>query len=171
MRLQWPDDAVREFTSKLGIGEPMINDWIDLQFLAKRSRCITSLIYYPFIMIALLIISRSPGFKNLQTPPTIIIAQIISVAIIIGAVVALRRSAEAKRASVIENLSNRLIAIRGSKDAELTSQLELLLNRVENLRDGAFASWSSQPIVKAFLVPLLTYAATSAAHNYTLPEL
>jgi hypothetical protein len=120
-------------------------------------------------MIALLIVFRSPVFKNLQTPLTIITAQVASVTIIIGAVIALRRSAEAKRASVIEDLSGRLIAIRGMKNADLTGQLDLLMNRVENLRDGAFASWSSQPIVRACLLPLLTYAATLAVHTYALP--
>jgi hypothetical protein len=70
-------------------------------------------------MIALLIVFRSPVFKNLQTPLTIITAQVASVTIIIGAVIALRRSAEAKRASVIEDLSGRLIAIRGMKNADL----------------------------------------------------
>jgi hypothetical protein len=45
----------------------------------------------------------------------------------------------------------------------------MLLARIDNLNDGAFAPWSSQPIVKAVLLPLLTYSATFLVHIYALP--
>jgi hypothetical protein len=40
------------------------------------------------------------------------------------------------------------------------AQLQTLLARVKTLHEGAFASYSQQPLVKAVLVPALTFVAT-----------
>ena len=41
------------------------------------------------------------------------------------------------------------------------AQLDRLSERVAALRDGAFAPYSQQPMVRAVLVPALTYGATA----------
>jgi hypothetical protein len=56
----------------------ILNDWINLDFVARRTNCIGSLIYFPFVMIALLMVSRSTIFANYAPSLTILIAQGIS---------------------------------------------------------------------------------------------
>jgi hypothetical protein len=41
------------------------------------------------------------------------------------------------------------------------AQLDRLSERVSALCDGAFAPYSQQPMVRAVLVPVLTYGATA----------
>jgi hypothetical protein len=48
-------------------------------------------------------------------------------------------------------------------------QLKNLLAEIDGLNDGAFAPLSSQPLVKAVLLPLLTYGGTMLLHFYALP--
>ena len=45
----------------------------------------------------------------------------------------------------------------------------MLLAQIKNLNDGAFAPWSSQPLVKAVLLPLISYGGTALVHLYALP--
>ena len=90
-------------------------------------------------------------------------------AIILGSVHALRSEAEAARATAIYHLKASLISETSKPNKGIAAQLEILLNLIENLQEGAFAPWSSQPVVRAFLLPLVTYGATTLAHVYALP--
>jgi len=47
--------------------------------------------------------------------------------------------------------------------------LEKLLAKMQELREGAFARWTSQPVVGAVLLPLITYGGTWLLHLYALP--
>jgi hypothetical protein len=172
-RSLWPKRTVAHYEQKLGLNGTDLDDWIDIQFLAKRTKCITSLIYFPFLMFALLVVSRSQVFDNFTTTPTLVITQVISLAVIVGSVLALRGAAERARAIAAENLTARIIAARGASGArsKAANQLEVLLTRVESLREGAFAPLSSQPVVKAILLPLLSYGGTVIAQIYALPGL
>lgn len=123
-------------------------------------------------MFTLLVVSRSPVFDNFTVTPTLIIAQIVSVVVIVGSVLALRAAAEEARTIAAEHLTAKIIAAKGTPQANraaVASQLEVLLSRVEYLREGAFAPLSNQPIVKAVLLPLLSYGGTVLVQFYALP--
>ena len=38
-----------------------------------------------------------------------------------------------------------------------------------SLREGAFAPWSSQPVVRAVLLPVLTYGGAMLVYTYAIP--
>jgi hypothetical protein len=44
---------------------------------------------------------------------------------------------------------------------EAVTQLQVLIDLVTQLRDGAFAPYSEQPLVRAVLLPAVTFAATA----------
>jgi hypothetical protein len=70
----------------------------------------------------------------------------------------LRRLAERTRRLALESLENEIVAATGREsDRGLASQLKLLRDNVERMRDGAFAPFTQQPILKAFLVPVMSY--------------
>jgi hypothetical protein len=167
---EWPNATVQHYSRVLNMPGRDLNDWLDMQFMAKRTRCIIDLIYYPFLVLALLIVSRSSIFDNYTIPFTLIISQAISIGVVIFAVVALRHRAERARETALEHLRAKLIAARGGEgDGKRASQLEMLLSRVENLREGAFAPLASQPIVKAVFLPLISYGGTLLLQLYALP--
>jgi hypothetical protein len=142
-------------------------DWSDIKFIARRTSCITQLIYFPFVMLALLIVSRSPIFDNYTFTPTSALMQVISLAIIIGSVSPLRRAAERARKSALDNLSKKIMANHASPDT--VSWLESLRTDIRDVQEGAFAAPLSQPIVKAVLLPLVSYGGTWLAQLYALP--
>src|SRR5262249_45062049 len=147
-----------------------VRDWIDLQFLAQRTRCINKLIYFPFLILTILIFSRSRLFDDFSMPWLVVIAYGASSCILVGAVVAYRLAAEKARRVAARHLTDRIIAAKGKGGSDATAeQLEKLLADIEELREGAFAPWGSQPLVRALLLPLLTYGGTMLVHLYALP--
>jgi hypothetical protein len=170
IKTQWPQETVQKFTSQFNLPSPDLADWIDMHYLATRTRCITRLIYLPFIALAVLLISRSPLFDGFRTTWTLVIVQTLSAAVVIGSFVLLRTAAEQARAVARDHMTAAIIAAKASgRNHHLAVQLEKLLSEIDGLNDGAFAPWSSQPLVKAVLLPLLTYGGTMLLHLYALP--
>jgi hypothetical protein len=170
IRSKWPRRTLAHFERKLGLDPAYLDDWIDIQLLVKRTKFITTLIYFPALMLALLVVSRSPVFDSYTVTPTLVIAQAISVVAIIATVFSLRRAAERAREAAVAHLTDEIIAAKGARGPEkIAEQLQMLLARVENLREGAFAPLSSQPVVKAVLLPLLSYGGTALMQMYALP--
>jgi hypothetical protein len=151
----------------LAEGDRDQEDWFDIKFIARRTSCITQLIYFPFVMLALLIVSRSPIFDNYTFTPTSALLQVISLAIIVVSVSSLRRAAEKARKNALDHLSEKIAANHDNPSA--ISQLESLRTQVRDMQEGAFASPLSQPIVKAVLLPLVSYGGTWLAQLYALP--
>jgi hypothetical protein len=167
---RWPSNTIKKFQRKLNLDETDLADWIDMHFIAARTRCVTNLIYLPFIALAILMVSRSPLFDNFTTSWMLVITQTLSVALVIWSAVALRLAAERARTVARDSLTAAVIAASGYANArDRSAQLEKLLEQVEGLDDGAFAPWSSQPTVRAVLLPLVTYGGTMLVHLYALP--
>jgi hypothetical protein len=166
----WPGKLVEGYKERFHLGRANLEDWFDIRFVADRTRCITRLIYFPFLMLTLLMVSRSPIFANYTFTPTLVIAGVIILAIIIGSVISLRNAAEQARNTAIEHLSEKIMAAKRT-NPDMGSQLEELRTEVRNTQDGAFAPPLSQPIVKAVLLPLVSYGGAWLIQMYALPGL
>jgi hypothetical protein len=168
----WPARTLQEYSDRLGLPTRFLDDWIDLLFVSKRTKCITTLIYYPFLIIALLVVSRSRLFANYGASVPDLITMGVGVLIVTACAVALRWSAEASRAKARRRLSDQIIVARNLEDGgRLAGQLEMLLHRIEELRDGAFSPFSQQPLVRAMLLPLGSLGGTALLEYLLLPGL
>ncbi|TMJ94922.1 MAG: hypothetical protein E6G77_21775 [Alphaproteobacteria bacterium] len=168
----WPQKTLQQFSDRFKLPSDVLDDWIDLVFVSKRTKCVTTFIYYPFLIIALLVVSRSRLFANYGPSVPDVITMGIALLIVSGCAVALRLSAEALRARALRRLNDRIMAARQSQDGErLAGQLELLVRRVEELRDGAFTPFSQQPLVRAMLLPLGSFGGTALLEYLLLPGL
>jgi hypothetical protein len=140
--------------------------------VAKRTNCIGSMIYFPFVLIALLIVSRSTVFANYAPSLTILVWQGISLSIVFSCAVMLWWVARATRDGAKQNLTDGLIR---AKDAEsnprLAEQLETLLIRIAELNEGAFSPLSQQPLVRALLFPLSSAGWMALIESGVLPGL
>jgi hypothetical protein len=166
-QMKWPSDRLHLFEDRLRLQTDHVDDWVGLEFVAKRTRCIASLIYYPFWLIALFILSASTVFANYTPSPSILIAQGISFTLVLGCAIFLWRVSEALRITARENLTEAIASAKidcigldqaGSEEERhakiRTAQLETLLSKVNELKEGAFRPLSQQPLVKAVLLPL-----------------
>jgi len=145
---QWPIETKEKFEGRLGLKHELIAEWINLDFVARRTKCLSNLIYYPFVVIALLIVSRSTVFANYAPSPPILITLGISLTIAVGCAVWLRWAAEAARDTAKWKLMAGIVRAKGLEDGGRTAgQLEALLSRVDGLHEGVFSPFSQQPVV------------------------
>src|SRR5262249_22400074 len=90
---EWPEQTVQFYKERLRLQSELVNDWIDLQFVAKRTGCIAKLIYYPLGIIALFILAGITVFADYPPSLSILVTQWISFTIVIGCAIVLWREA------------------------------------------------------------------------------
>jgi hypothetical protein len=178
----WPLATLVKFENELRIPRAYLNNWIDLEFIALRTKCVTRLIYHPFIVLSLFLVSRSRVFDHWYMPTTGFVLAVLGASVALACAVALRNAAEAARRDAIEKLRNEIIRVSGEAPAarwrQISSgarpanyvrpasppkpaQLTLLLERMEHLHQGAFAPFWQQPLLKAILLPFAAFGGTS----------
>lgn len=141
--------------------DALVATTMTITYVSERTKCLTPFIYFPFIMIALLVISRSPvlgpsGFNAC----TITVAAVSLLAAFLSAV-ALRTAAEDARSQTIRNLNMvKWRTLTPESPRNLRERLDLLIQYVSGLHDGAFSPLSQQPVVRALLLPLASYGST-----------
>jgi hypothetical protein len=170
----WPATTLAKFEREIGIPQMRpVEHWIDLQFIALRTRSVTRLIYYPFIAISLWLLSRSAVFDHWTLSVSAVAPAIVGAAVALGCAVALRVSAEKSRARALEDVRNAVIRAHAdpSSRAPTAKQLELLQSRIENLHEGAFAPFWQQPLLKAVLLPFATLGGTTALDYLALANI
>jgi hypothetical protein len=167
----WPARTLQEFSRRYHLSEGALADCIDLMFVARRSKCITTLLYGPFLVIALIVVSHSQLLAQYGRSIPALVTVGVALLIVIGCAVALRVSAEATRDEARRRLNERLVRAKGADNGALASQLELVMLRIEELREGAFSPFSQQPVVRAMLLPLGGLGGTALLNYLLVPGL
>lgn len=158
----WPPTLLQNESDRLGIPEEWTTMWLNLRLIGLRTEAVAGLVFYPsFVIAGLTLAALTVEFGELSFASNPI-ALIGSSALVVVAAVLLRRVAESWRHSVRARLEDvQLHALEAtSPDSGVMAQLKMLLGRIKELHEGAFASYGQQPLVRAVLVPALTFAAT-----------
>jgi hypothetical protein len=132
----------------------LLVDYLDIDFIARRTAVVGGLIYYPFVVISLLILSRAGIFDYWSWPlPLLLLIGFLSLYAAFSAAY-LRRTAERAREQALHRLNDLLIAhvaTEGeSKDVLIIRETTKL---IQNERRGAFAAVSQHPLLGALLLP------------------
>jgi hypothetical protein len=168
----WPQETLKKFGGRVGLPEVDLEHWIDLVFISKRTKCIATLIYFPFIIVALVIISRSGLFANYAPSLPEMLIMALGLLVVAGSAFALRQAAEASRAKAHRRLNDQIMLAKQSEGGEKrVAQLELLSHRVEELNEGALTPFSQQPLLRAMLLPLGSFGGTALLEYLLLPGL
>jgi hypothetical protein len=166
---KWPRSTVAEFEERTGVREPTVSYWIDIQFIAEWTRMLGPLMYYPLIIMALMLIARSPIFDDWDMPLGLIAVFTMAFGYTCACAYVLRRAAERTRGVVVRHLSDQLLRAKvtagGWREA---GQIEVLLEEVRAIRSGVFAPLSQQPLVRAALVPLSSVSALTLIEHFLL---
>lgn len=121
-----------------------------LVIVAKRTRTVDQLIYFPIIALILLLMSRIQYFDNLDFPLSSGIVYIVSISLLLYAGLQLRSEASKLRLSVINSIEKNLkgpIFYNEEKKAEV-------ITRIQEINFGAFQSMMEQPAVRSALLLL-----------------
>jgi hypothetical protein len=133
----------------------LLREYLDIDFIAHGTDFVGRLIYYPFIVISLLIISRSGVFDHWTWPVALLIIVCFNAGYAAFSVIYLRRTAENARQRSLKRLHDMLMAYTAigqgeGKEANTIREATML---IQNEDRGAFAAISQQPLARALLLP------------------
>ncbi|WP_458736921.1 hypothetical protein [Pseudomonas chlororaphis] len=149
----WPKELRKEHQRLFGVAlHPCIDDWVDMQLIAKRTATVNRLIYAPTVVMLILIASRNSVFDNWPTPPSIVISFLLTTLILLTSALSLRRAAEKARGAALRRLDDYLLEITDS--TPVYNKLKLIRGRIDALDTGAFSRYSQEPLVRALLLSL-----------------
>jgi len=157
----WPTEKTEQFKKddKLwNLSSEEQNEWTTIRFIARRTESVGKIIYYPFLVLFLLIISRSYFFDAWTWPASLIVIQGFNVSFALFSALHLRRAAERARQQSLARLNERLSRELGSltdgkTNSNRAEQIRLVMRLIENNEAGAFAPLSNQPIIGALAMP------------------
>ena len=141
-------------------------EWVKIQLVAERTSEIGQLIYYPFLIIIIMLLSRNSYFDNWGMPLGLAVVISINILLLFLTALKVRHEAENCRRSSISNLELALLH-KYSPDTDgqekdqdkdqakhQRDRIEKLLKNVQKIREGAFLPIREQPLIRASL-PLL----------------
>jgi len=173
---KWPEGSIQEFAARLGLhddaqdsaqDETGLPDWLTIQLFADRTQTVTNLIYFPFIVLALLIVSYLPVFDRWILSPELALVFLAYTALAVACVIKLRKAAEAGRQYILTRMKQKLPrAVGANKDARVAT-LQLLIGEVNNNHKGALRPISEQPLLKALLLPFAGAGSLILLENFT----
>jgi hypothetical protein len=171
-RSVYPDHVIERFAARMGPTletawctrittaganfHTLLDDWIDIQILARRTADIAPLILLPAIVLAMLVVAHSRLFDNWALTPSVALMFSFYLLWLVTLATVLKFTADRARRDALQRMRADLRWLQGAKDdlAKLAKPMEGLVAAVEAERRGAFADLFDQPLVKAILVPL-----------------
>ncbi|SEL23903.1 hypothetical protein [Nitrosovibrio tenuis] len=171
-KIDWPDDTLIKIAREQGVSKENLDEWMGIELIAERTTVIGNFIYFPFIIMFLLGISRHSYLDNWDFPAALVIIFTLNAILIVGNALALRRSAEMAKREAIKRLESRLTQLSSQTSGEIKQrqQIEWAIQAIKNNQKGAFLPFTQHPIFGAAialpsggygLVLLLEYLATS----------
>ena len=131
--------------------------WIDVRLVADWTAAIGPLVYYPFITLGLMLLARSPLLANWDLPLGLYIVFGLTAGYTAAAAYTLRRAAERTRRFALDDLGRQIMRATGRSGQDaFVNQLALLRDQAGAMREGALAPFAQQPILRAFLLPLIS---------------
>jgi hypothetical protein len=154
--------ATREFFSALRGGTPghLLDEWIDLHLIAELTERVGRLIYFPFIVFFILLVSRNQWWDLWPWSVSLVVIFTLNLTLAAGGLIILQRSARRARVLAVERLRTKLDMLREAaavtepqKAQAALGQAEKLLAEIQGLDTGAFAGFWDNPLLGALLVP------------------
>jgi hypothetical protein len=152
----WPNATFQKFHYSIEPERPHnesdLADYWDILLISKRTEAVGRVIYYPFIILSLLIVARLRCLYNWAWSPVLIVALSMHFSLALYAAWRLPRAARIYRDNVIERLKRRrrqaLMVAQRTPEA-----IDTLIEEVQSTHKGAFSYLWEQPAIRALLLP------------------
>jgi hypothetical protein len=149
----WPGTLQMEHKKTFGmLRHPCIDEWVDLQLIAKRTSAVNRLIYAPTVVMLILFASRSSLFDNWPTPPSLVISYLLTALVLLVSALSLRRAAEKSRTLALQRLDAYLL--QTPETTACYGKFKMIRERVATLSTGAFSRYAEDPLIRALLLSL-----------------
>jgi hypothetical protein len=148
---KWGDTVIEKSWRSPPLTEDELSAYNEIFFVADRTHVVARLIWYPLIVLTLMIVARSSLFDNWSWSPGLLAIYGINACWALGSAILLRRAAEQLRDATLSNLQ--LSRIRGRASEAKRATFDELIAEIRGLKKGAFAPLTDQPFIRAVLFP------------------
>ena len=154
----WSTGLLSTHSQARNMDPAYLDYWLDIRFIAHRTEAVGKLIYYPFLILFLMVISRNRYFDNWDIPLGLVILLTLSLMYAISSACLLRSAAEHARQMAVQNLKEKFVALKGNTNGEKVTgqsaeQLELTIKEIESISEGAFRPFTQHPVFRAIALP------------------
>ncbi len=158
---RWAPRVLQALSERRNLPPDIVSEWMDIRFIAERTKAVGSLIHYPILALFLMVFARHRIFDDWSYPPGMLLIYGICAAYILISAVLLSMAAEKARRSATGRLRGYLYELRGQahvagqteRSNQQLAQVELMLQDIHGIQEGAFAHWTQHPVFQAVLVP------------------
>ena len=133
------------------LAEEELSAYHEIFFVAERTHVIARLIWYPLIVLTLMVLAHSSFFDHWTWPLSLIIIFALNATWALGSASLLRRAAEQLREAAISNLQ--LLRVMSLDEEKKRRTFDELIGEIRGLKKGAFAPLSEQPFIRAIIFP------------------
>jgi hypothetical protein len=137
------------------VAQECVDDWLDIDLVARLTATMQPLIIGPVVCIALLFLARNPVIDDWDLPWGLEIVYVAMLLYSISAEVFLQLGAKRARKKAIDQLTNKVSEQRNRNRPNPVSEvvikhLEAEIERIKDLREGAFRPWFELPLLRSF---------------------
>jgi hypothetical protein len=151
----WPDTTFEKGnypTTPRPENESDLSDYWDILLISKRTEAVGNLIYYPFVILSLLIVARFKYFDNWIWSPVLIAAFSLHFLLALFAAWRLPRIAKDYRDKVLARLRvRRRQALTQAQ--RMPEVIDTMIEEVQSTHRGAFSYLWEQPALRALFLP------------------
>ncbi len=152
--INWPPCKIDQYCKQFGLPENVTKQKLLMDFVNQLAGTVNSFIFYPFIILFLIILSRSHYFDNWHYTPLLFIIIGFTAAIALLNAIRLRNMAVKARKYIVEKLDKNYRDSIINKEEDSSIRIKLLTAEIKNLNSGPFLPLSQHPIVLSVLLPI-----------------
>jgi hypothetical protein len=149
----WPDDARGPVVREFDLSGEDVDGWLSIKLIARHTEVVDKTIYYPFIALFILLVSRHPVFDNWTWNIPLIVVFTFLAFVAVWAACRLRNSAKRARRIALGRLGKKISEARADRDGRRAGQLGMVVDEIKGVQTGAFSHVWDNPVIRAVLIP------------------
>jgi hypothetical protein len=159
-RWEWLSADDRETWDKIRVRyKNASDDGLDerqtIRAIAKHTRAVNKLMWYPFIVLLLMVLARQRMFDGWDYPWPLMVVQLLLLVALWLHNWRLRIEADDARQAILMRLHNLVLACPEDIGKTRREQLKDIIDDVEKQQTGAFGHWTEDYFLKAMTLPFL----------------
>ncbi len=158
-KVKWSESVLTKCREDYGVSEDVAVEKLKLDLIVRRSRAVDVLIFLPFFVLSLMILSRSNYFDRWFMPLSLAGVILLGAIIALSSAIRLRRTGKNARQVAIENLTkeyHKQCHEENKPDTtvkNMAERIEALIEEIKQINSGPFAPITRHPIVTAVAMP------------------
>jgi hypothetical protein len=163
----WPTSVLEKCCTKYGLNKKVATEKLNLDLIVTRSKVVDELIFLPFIILTLIILSRSSYFDRWHMPLELAFVLVFGACFALGSAIRLRKTAQKARKQTLKKL-NKMYHQQLYNEVEdnmnekgdfginiknMSSRIKNVIDDIENISSGPFLPIAQHPILSAVAMP------------------